>query len=37
VGIIAFELEILELEIEERLDVGIENHLRQGTRLTGEL
>ena len=36
-GIIALELEVLVLEIEERLDVGVENHAGQGTGLTGEL
>ena len=36
-GIVVDELEVLVLEIEERLDVGIDLHLGEGTGLTGEL
>ena len=37
VGIVTNEFEVLVLEIEEALDVGVEFHLGQGTRLTGQL
>ena len=37
VGIVADEFEVLVLEVEERLDIGIDFHLGQGTGLTGEL
>ena len=36
-GIVADELEVLVLEVEERLDVGVEFHLGQGAWLSGEL
>ena len=36
-GIVADEFEVLILEVEERLDVGVDFHCGQGTRLTGEL
>ena len=36
-GIVVDELEVLVLEVEERLDVGIDLHLGQGTGLTSEL
>ena len=36
-GIVVDELEVLVLEVEERLDVGVDLHLGQGTGLTGEL
>ena len=35
--IVANEFEVLVLEIEETLHIGIEFHLRQGTWLTGKL
>ena len=35
--VIALQLEVFVLEVEERLDVGIQNHTGQGTRLAGEL
>ena len=37
VGIVADELEVLILEVEERLDIGVDLHLGQGTGITGEL
>ncbi len=37
VGIVVDELEVLVLEVEKRLDVGVDFHLGQGTGLTGEL
>ena len=36
-GIVADEFEVLVLEIEERLDIGVDLHLGQGPGLTGEL
>ena len=36
-GIVADELEVLVLEIEEGLDIGVDLHLGQGTGFTGEL
>ena len=36
-GIVADELEVLVLEIEERLDIGVDLHCGQGTGLTGQL
>ena len=36
-GIVTDEFEVLILEIEERLDIRIDLHLRQGTGFTGEL
>ena len=36
-GIVVDELEVLVLEVEERLDVGINLHLGEGTGLAGEL
>ena len=36
-GIVVEEFEVLVLEVEEGLDVGVDLHLGQGTGLTGEL
>lgn len=35
--VIALQLKVLELEIKDILDIRIDLHRRQGTRLTGEL
>ena len=36
-GIIAYEFEVLVLEVEERLDIGVKLHLWQRTGLTRQL
>ncbi len=36
-GIVTYQLEVLELEVEQVLHIGVDNHLGQWARLTGKL